>query len=198
MTTQDIPTAEQVVTGALLAVSQALHDACDERQRALLRRVTSGVPLTELREHQLRTAYEVMRRSMDPDRDTSVKFPEGGAYVLDLSWERPPLSRNGGRGHAIARSKTVKALRKEGWARARDAKIPTYQFVVVRLHYAPGIRRHQDPMNWTDTSKALIDGLRDAGVVPDDDTRHLTELEPEILYPPEPGPRCWLTVVPVA
>lgn len=193
-----IPTAEELVTRTLMAACSQLHAKCDERQDALLRRVTSGVPLYSLREHQLRTAYEVMRRSMDPDRDTSVRFPEGGAYVLDLSWERPPLSRNGGRGHPIARSKTVKALRHEGWARAREQKIPTYQFVVVRLHYAPGINRHQDPMNWTDTSKALIDGLRDAGVVPDDDTRHLTELEPEILYPPEPGPRCWLTIVPVA
>lgn len=203
MTTSEIdsiPTAAEVVRAALLAACEQLHTECTEQQLSLLDRVLSGQPLDQLGEYPLRQAHAVLHRAVTRNRAIASGLPvppepAQSFYVLEFSWPRPPLSRNGGRGHAIARSKVVKAVREAAFYLARQQKIPQFDHIVVRLHYAPGQRRPQDPMNWTDTSKALIDGLRDAGVVVDDDSTHVTEFEPEILFPPEPGPRCWLTIV---
>lgn len=34
-------------------------------------------------------------------------------------------------------------------------------------------KRRRDPTNWANTGKALVDGLVDAGLLPDDDTKHV-------------------------
>jgi hypothetical protein len=114
-------------------------------------------------------------------------------YRLDLPWPRPPLNHNQRLHHRIKARIVAEIRRDVGWI-AKAAKIPPCDRITVQLHYAPGRRGTQDPMNWTATTKPAIDGLRDAGVIPDDDSRHVHELEPEILFPPEPGPKCWLTL----
>lgn len=43
--------------------------------------------------------------------------------------------------------------------------------VVCELLFAD--RRRRDPGNWAPTAKACVDGLVDAGVLPDDDGKHL-------------------------
>lgn len=49
----------------------------------------------------------------------------------------------------------------------------------VRLtHYVTDPGRRRDPSNWMPTTKAAIDGLVDAGVFDDDDSTHVTVLEP--------------------
>lgn len=114
-------------------------------------------------------------------------------YRLDLPWPRPPLNHNH-RLHRMVEAPIVAQIRETvGWL-ARTTKIPPAEHITVQLHYAPGRRGRQDPMNWTRTTKPAIDGIVDAGVVADDDTTHVYEAPPEILFPPEPGPRCWLTV----
>lgn len=35
-------------------------------------------------------------------------------------------------------------------------------------------QRRRDPANWSPLAKAIVDGLVDAGVLPDDDHRHVT------------------------
>lgn len=196
----EIPTAAEVVRTALLAACEQLHAECTEHQHGLLRRVLSDVPLNQLGEYALRQAHAVLHRAATRNRAIASGLPVPPApaqsfSVLEFSWPRPPLSRNGGRGHPKARGRIVKDVREVAFYLARQQKIPQLDHMVVRLHYAPGRRQPQDPMNWTDTSKALIDGLRDAGVVVDDDSTRVTEFEPEILFPPEKGPRCWLTIV---
>ncbi|WP_052373123.1 hypothetical protein [Amycolatopsis taiwanensis] len=66
----------------------------------------------------------------------------------------------------------------------------------MQLHYAPGGRRSvTDAPNLTATSKPAIDGLVDAGIVPNDTDQHVTEHMPVI----HPGPgtrRLWLEVTP--
>lgn len=61
------------------------------------------------------------------------------------------------------------------WARARNAwgrKAPLDRArVVVTYHWTD--RRRRDPHNWSPTSKALVDGLVDAGLLPDDDLSRL-------------------------
>ena len=198
MTTLTIPTTDEVVAAALRDACQQLREECTERQLALLDRVLSGAPLDQLSEYQLRMAYVVLRRAATHNRTTpgaDQDTQDGAVYTLEIPWDRPPLRRNGSRGNPKARNKLVQAVRHAGWALAREQKIPQYDHILVRLHYAPGRHQPQDPMNLTDTSKALIDGLRDAGVVVDDDSTHVAEFEPEILFPPARGPRCWLTII---
>ena len=114
-------------------------------------------------------------------------------YRLDLPWPRPPLNHNQ-RLHRMVEARIVAEVRRDiGWI-AKAAKIPRAQRLTVQLHYAPGRRGRQDGMNWTRTTKPAIDGIVDTGIVQDDDSEHVTELQPEIHYPPEPGPKCWLTL----
>jgi crossover junction endodeoxyribonuclease RusA len=118
-------------------------------------------------------------------------------HRIDLPWARPPLNQNRRNGrNPYAHAKIVAAIRYDVKTLAKAAKIPHYAFITVQLHYAPGRRGRRDPMNLCATSKPAIDGLVDAGVVDDDDTEHVHELPPEIHFPPEPGPRCWLIITP--
>lgn len=117
----------------------------------------------------------------------------GQTYRLDLPWPRPPLNHNQRLHHMVEARIKAEVRERVGWL-AKAAKIPPAQRITVQLHYAPGRRGRQDPMNWTRTSKPAIDGIVDAGVVRDDDTEHVHEEPPAIHFPPEPGPRCWLTV----
>lgn len=43
---------------------------------------------------------------------------------------------------------------------------------LIEVHYPAN--RHQDPANAAPAAKAMIDGIVDAGVLPDDDAEHLT------------------------
>lgn len=58
---------------------------------------------------------------------------------------------------------------------AKAAKIRPYGDLQVRIvatvHRTTGGRF--DPLNWSPTAKAAIDGLVDAGLFPDDDSKHV-------------------------
>lgn len=128
-------------------------------------------------------------------------------YRLDLPWPRPPLRSNGGHGNRYAKSRTVKEIRWAVFTLAKNAKIPTGQHLIVQLHYAPGRQSHIDAPNLFPTVKPCVDALanpkrqhRKAApwvglrLVPDDTAEYVTTPIPVIHYPPEPGPKCWLTV----
>ena len=115
------------------------------------------------------------------------------AYHLDLPWPRPPLNHNQ-RLHWARKARIVADVRQTvGWL-AKSAHIPACGHITVQLHYAPGHRGRLDPMNLTATSKPAIDALVDVGVVVDDSGEYVHEEPPKVLWPPEPGPRCWLVV----
>lgn len=114
-------------------------------------------------------------------------------YEIEFSFPRPPLSANR-RGHWSKWAPTIAAVREEAAWLVRKAKIPAAHHATVQLHYAPGHRRKLDAPNLTGTSKPAIDGIVDAGVVQDDSDGYVTELMPKIHRPPEPGPRCWMTI----
>lgn len=76
--------------------------------------------------------------------------------------------------HWAQRSSRTKRLRTRGRVEARrNGLLPMRKaYVVARVQYAKGVKR-ADPANAYPTVKALIDGLVDFEVLPDDDSEHL-------------------------
>lgn len=114
-------------------------------------------------------------------------------HRIDLPWTKPPLSMND-RGHWRKKAAQTAAVRGDSLTLARHADLPrNCAHVVVGLHYRPRDNRHRDPINIAATQKALVDGLRDYGLVADDDPRYVTDLMPTI-HPAEKGEqgRLWL------
>lgn len=114
-------------------------------------------------------------------------------WTMPLSYDKPPLTLNS-RMHWAAKAKTVAAIRRESATRARSLGIGPQDRIAVQLHYRPRDKRIRDRSNLIGTQKPLLDGLVDAGVVPDDDDRYVDEQMPKI-HPPSPdGPALWLTI----
>lgn len=115
-------------------------------------------------------------------------------HRIDLSFTKPPLSMND-RMHWAAKAKITKTIRHEVATRARAANIGPQDHITVTLHYQPRDKRRRDRGNLLGTHKPCLDGLVDAGVVPDDDPTYVDERMPEI-HPPVKGepPHMWLTI----
>lgn len=83
-----------------------------------------------------------------------------------------------GREHWRRRAKLTRFWREYAHIRARsELNLGRWQ-PVERAHITITIdwpdQRRRDPANWAPTAKAIVDGLVDAGVLPDDDHRHVT------------------------
>ncbi len=112
--------------------------------------------------------------------------------VVQLKTGLRPLTHND-RMHWRPKANAVKTIRDQVAAHARLARIPRAEHITVQLHYRPGSRSVTDAPNLTATSKPAIDGLVDAGLVPDDKDRHVTELMP-VIHPGRGERRLWLEV----
>lgn len=115
-------------------------------------------------------------------------------YELDIPLfkGKPPLTHNQ-RLHRMEKAKRTRGVRDAVCWLAKAARIPPSARLTVQLHYATGDNRRRDAPNLTATSKPAIDGLVDAGCVPDDHDGYVTEIMPTIH--PGPGPRrLWLAV----
>jgi crossover junction endodeoxyribonuclease RusA len=125
---------------------------------------------------------------------TGPESTPGRVYEVEVPLRRgkPPLTANQ-RLHWAEKAKRTKEVRQAvGWG-VKAAKIPPSKHIAVWLNYATGDQRRRDPSNLMPTQKAALDGVVDAGIVSDDDPRHVTEWMPVI----HPGPgvrRLWLTV----
>lgn len=89
------------------------------------------------------------------------------------------------RGDRRRTAPTVKNLRTMAMIRARAAGIGRSERLrIVAWMRFPDARR-RDPHNYMPTLKALVDGFVDAGVLPDDDKRHLQGPDPrcDLLAP---------------
>jgi crossover junction endodeoxyribonuclease RusA len=80
------------------------------------------------------------------------------------------------RGHWGQRYSRAEAIRKAAWAMALQAKVPLLGRVSIVAEYQPPDRRVRDPDNVAAAAKAAIDGLRVAGVLLNDDSRHVAEV----------------------
>ena len=116
-------------------------------------------------------------------------------HTIVLPYTTPPLSLND-RGHWRTRNGLIASVRSDAARLAQRDHLPQkVAHVAVQLHYRPRDNRHRDAINMTATQKALVDGLRDYGLVVDDDGRYVTDLMPEI-HPAEKGQpgRLWLEI----
>lgn len=104
----------------------------------------------------------------------------------------PPLNSND-RYHWAAKSQRSKIVRQRVAWSAKALKLGRVPRIAVGLHYRPGDNRRRDPSNLMATQKPAVDGLVDAGLVPDDTPAYVTEHVPVIH--PGPGPRrLWLRI----
>lgn len=90
--------------------------------------------------------------------------------------------------HWAERARRTKSLRQMGYLTACAEKVPPMGLTAVTAFIAYPRNGKADPANSAPTVKALIDGMADAGVWPDDDSTHV--LGPTFLRDPstkEPG-----------
>jgi crossover junction endodeoxyribonuclease RusA len=119
-------------------------------------------------------------------------------WTLTLPWTKPLLSLND-RMHWARRAAITKAVKQTTCVLARNARIPAQDRITVQLHYQPRDRRHRDEDNLFAFVKPCVDGIKAAGIVADDDSRHVTHL-PAVIHDPLPGQRAgalWLVITPV-
>lgn len=94
-------------------------------------------------------------------------------FVIDVP-KNEWLTANGTKGMYKTRARKAAALRRRAGYLARSAALPKYDglvHIVATIHGRTP--RRFDPNNVADTTKAIIDGLRDAGVLVDDDYTHV-------------------------
>lgn len=95
-------------------------------------------------------------------------------FELALPYQRPPLSLNG-RLHHMARYRITQQIKADAHLLAVAARLPKgCQRIAVTLVYEPPDRRRRDIDNLFATIKPAVDGLVAYGLVPDDDSRHVT------------------------
>lgn len=109
--------------------------------------------------------------------------------IVDLGLPpTPPLSINRERAlHWAARCRQLDPWRDLAWATAINAGLRPLLGqapAVVTVHLPVPDRRRRDPHNYIPTVKAIIDGLVNAHVWPDDDPRYLSVNEPVLWQQP--------------
>lgn len=77
------------------------------------------------------------------------------------------------RKHWAQASGKRRAIRQLAEQTARFSRAPHLQRARLVIHVAFPDRRRRDPHNYMATAKPIVDGLVDAGVLPDDDHTHL-------------------------
>lgn len=116
-----------------------------------------------------------------------------------LTVDIPPnewLTANARFGHPMARASRVKRLRRRSHMLARSQGLqPVSGLVRIRASVVGRQRRRSDPNNAADATKALVDGLRDAGVLKDDDYSHVIGPDHRIGDPDPLLPKGWHRIV---
>jgi crossover junction endodeoxyribonuclease RusA len=105
-----------------------------------------------------------------------------------------PLSAND-HWHRLTLAPHIAQIRRDVAWRAKALHIPPQQHITVGLHYAPGDNRRRDASNLMACQKPAVDGLVDAGVVPDDTALWVTERMPIIRHPGPTDFTRWLVLV---
>ncbi|MCX4677648.1 hypothetical protein OG413_20465 [Streptomyces sp. NBC_01433] len=132
-----------------------------------------------------------------PDLSATIAALPGAGRSWTLLMPYGELLSSNDRLHHMAEYRTKKRLRQEAELTTRARRLPRLERAAVYyvLHPRP-VQRKRDPGNWAPSAKAYVDGLVDAGLLPDDHSAHLAGPYPE-MGPPVPtgGARMSLVVV---
>lgn len=77
------------------------------------------------------------------------------------------------RGHWGERSFITRTLRQAAYLKTLQQHIPALSRAHIVCEVRFGDHRRRDPANWAPSAKAAVDGLVDAGVLPDDSAAYL-------------------------
>ena len=116
--------------------------------------------------------------------------------IWQLSFGQPaPLLSMNDRHHWRTRNRLVKLWRTTTRDYAKLTGSPHGPSIVaVRLPVRDSRRR--DPHNYYPTVKAIVDGLVDAGIWPDDTPEYVTTVEPVLVLNRTPFPLVVVTITP--
>lgn len=109
-------------------------------------------------------------------------------WVLRVDGERPVTSNEVRSQHWRKVQPRLANFRGAGGLLARELGIPACEQIAVRLYAYPPDKRRRDASNLMPTMKAMVDGLVDAGVVPDDTAAFVVEEMPRLL---DDGDKRW-------
>ncbi|MEU6756021.1 hypothetical protein [Streptomyces sp. NPDC046685] len=120
--------------------------------------------------------------ALDPGPLLSGLAGVGRVWILLMPYGE--LLTSNQRLHHMAVHRIRKRLRAEAAAVVAAQGLPSIRRAAVFyvLHPRP-INRKRDPGNWAPTAKAYVDGLVDAGLLPDDNHLHLLGPNP-VMGPP--------------
>jgi hypothetical protein len=96
--------------------------------------------------------------------------------------------------HWAKKSRIVKELRRFSCAAAQELGVPPLGRITVVLHIVPRTSHRRDPENFFPTVKVIVDGLRDAHVIPDDNPDFYTASEPKIHPASKDKPCMWVEI----
>lgn len=100
--------------------------------------------------------------------------------TIKLPYVKPPLSLNQ-RMHRHEKARVTANVREAAFFLAKSHNLPlNVAHASIRLHYAPLRNGRREGINIVLTQKALVDGLVDYGLVPDDTPQYVTDLMPFI------------------
>jgi crossover junction endodeoxyribonuclease RusA len=117
------------------------------------------------------------------------------SWTIRLPWTAPPASAND-RDHWRVKAKKVAEIREtaERGLLSTTTSWLACNHIRVGLLYVPRDRRRRDPDNLVvPLFKALVDGIVDAGIVPDDTPRYVTREFP-VIAEPDGDPRLVLRI----
>lgn len=164
----------------------------DRNRARYLERPHPSFPATSPHVEHLRELYSyelaptVVAR--DPDGsavlDSHALQPlELAGWALHLPWPQNPLPANARYSHRRLEWAAVQKVRETARFLCLR-RIPPQDRIRIRLDWEVVSRRTRDEDNLWKAAKALTDGVRLAGVVPDDDRRFVLRESPEIHYAP--------------
>ena len=93
---------------------------------------------------------------------------------MKITIPRPPACLRGhAKGHWRKKATATKKLRKLAWAEAMGVGVEEMEAGRLSIHIRYPDKRRRDILNTVNGLKPAIDGLVDAGCLPDDDWKHL-------------------------
>lgn len=164
----------------------------DRDRDRYLERPHPSLPATSFHVEHLRElwTYELEPTVVSRDPDGSpvldshnLRPLELAGWAMHLPWSSNPLPANARYAHRSVEWRAIAKVRETARVLALR-RIPPQDRIRVRLDWEVVTKRTRDEDNLWKCAKALVDGIRLAGVVPDDDRRFVLRDTPGIRYAP--------------